>query len=129
MVQENDHQQSPRYRASLLPKICEDDVDSGRTSTQGAPEKAHYFHSTSIYGMPGGGAESDHARSGELLGRGGTHARHTPPANMTCSDATLNIFPDEKQRDRGTIFALDPSGSQVSSTNIPSIQSRTLKWS
>ena len=31
---------------------------------------------------------------------------------MTCSDATFKIFPDEKQRVGGTIFALDPSGSQ-----------------
>ena len=49
-------------------------------------------HSTSVDGMPRGGAESGHARSGELLGRGGTHARHTPAANMACSDATFKIF-------------------------------------
>ena len=117
MVETNDHhQQSPRYRASSLPKIGEDDVDSGRISTQGAPDKTHYYyHSTNVGGMPRGGAESGHARSGELkLGRGGKHARQTPPANMTCSDATFKIFPDEKQRDGGTIFALDSSGSQDS---------------
>ena len=35
MVQRNDHhQQSPRYRASSLPIIGEDDVNSGRNSTQ-----------------------------------------------------------------------------------------------
>ena len=97
-----------------LPKIGEDDVNSGRTSTEGAPEKAHYSHSTSVGGMPRGGTESGHARSGELkLGRGGPHARHTPPANMTYSDATFKkTIPDEKQRGGGTIFALDPSGSQ-----------------
>ena len=78
MVQGNDHhKQSPKYRASPLPKIGEDQDDSGRISTQGAPEKAHYSHFTSVGGMPRGGAESGHARSGELLGRGGTHARHT----------------------------------------------------
>ena len=49
-------------------------------------------HSTSVDSMPRVGAESDHGRSGELLGRGGTHAKHTPPANMTCSDATFKIF-------------------------------------
>ena len=100
MVQGNNHhQQSPRYRTSHLPKIGEDGVDSGRISTQGAPEKAHYSHSTSVGSMLRGGAESSHARSGELkLGRGGTHARHTPPATMTCSDATFKIFSDEKQR-------------------------------
>ena len=99
-VQGNDHhQQSPRYRASPLPKIGEDDVDSGRISTQGAPEKAHYSHSTRVGGMSRGGAESDHVRSGELkLWRGGTHARHTPSTNMACSDATFKILPDEKQR-------------------------------
>ena len=53
MVQRNDHhQQSPRYRASSLLKIDEDDVDSGCISTHGAPEKAHYPHSTTIGGMP-----------------------------------------------------------------------------
>ena len=104
-----------------------DDVDSDRISTQGAPEKAQYSHFTSVAGIPRGGDESGHAWSGEWLG-GDTHARHTPPANMTCSDATFKIFPDEKQRGGGTIFALDPSGSQVSSTTIPSIQSLILKW-
>ena len=65
--------------------------------------------------MPRGGAESGHARSGESrFGRGGTHARHTSPANMTCSDAAFKTFPDEKQRGGGTIFALDPSGLQDS---------------
>ena len=97
MVQGNGHhQQSSRYRASHLPKIGEDEVDSGRISTQGAPETAHYSHSTSVYGMPRGGAKSGHARSGESLEIVGTHARHTPPANMTCSDATFKIFSDEK---------------------------------
>ena len=33
---------------------------------------------------------------------------------MTCSDAAFKTFPDEKQRGGGTIFALDPSGSQDS---------------
>ena len=48
MVPRNDHhQKSPRYRAFSLPKIGEDDVDSSRISTQRAPEKAHYSHSTS----------------------------------------------------------------------------------
>ena len=65
--------------------------------------------------MPRGSAESGHARSGESrFGRGATHARHTPSDNMTCSDAAFKIFPDEKQRGGGTIFALDPSGSQDS---------------
>ena len=73
-------------------------MDSGCISTQGSPKKAHYSHSTSVGGMPRGGAKSGNARSGEKLGIGGTHARHTPPANMTCSDATFKIFPDEKQR-------------------------------
>ena len=42
MVENNyHHQQSPRYWASPLPKIGEYDVDSGRISTQRAPEKAH----------------------------------------------------------------------------------------
>ena len=65
MVQGNDHhQQSPSYRASPLPKIGgEDGVDSRRIFTQGALEKAHYSHSTSVGGMPRGGAESGHARS------------------------------------------------------------------
>ena len=100
MVQAKNHQQqSPIYRASPLPKIGEDGVDSGHISTQVAPEKAHYSHFTSVGGISRGGAESSHARSGELnLWRGGTQARHTPPANMTCSDATFKIFPDEKQR-------------------------------
>ena len=234
MVQGNDHhQQNPSYRASPLPMLGEDDVDSGRISTQGAPKKAHYSHTTSVGGMPrdvvvvvvvdshiqrivlateettvtqqvshrpikcqsrlwsqrgtkvNGShhgdnpllrptgiqiatksyaalqamaptniktvhqtsllhiesnldrlgmlspthdqrsqqntgkitlyAESGHARSGELrFGRGGTHARHPPPANMTCSDATFKIFPDEKQRGGGTIFALDRSVLQNS---------------
>ena len=66
MVERNDyHQQSPRYGVSLLPKIGEHDVDSGRISTQRAPEKAHYSHSTSVGGVLTGGAESGHARSGE----------------------------------------------------------------
>ena len=119
MVQRNyHHQQSPIYQASPLPKMGEDDVDSGHIYTQGAPEKAHYSHSTSVGGIPRGVAESDHARSSELkLGRGGTHARHTPPANMTCSDATFKAFPDEKQRGGGSIFALDPSGLQDSKYN------------
>ena len=116
MVQRNDHhQQSPRYRACSLPKIGEDDVDSGRISTQGALGEAHYSHSTSADGMPRGGAESGHARSGELkLGKSDIHARHIPPVNTTCSDATFKTFPDEKQRGGGTIFALEPSGSQDS---------------
>ena len=64
---------------------------------------------------PRGGAESGHARTGELkLGRGDTHARHTPPANMTSCDATFKTFPDETRRGGGTIFALDPSGLQDS---------------
>ena len=90
MFQRNDHhQQSLIYRALSLPKIGEEDVDSGRISTQGAPEKAHYSHSTSADVMPRGGAESVHARFGDFkLERGSTHARHTPPADMTCSDAT-----------------------------------------
>ena len=131
MVQGNDHhQQSSRYRASPLPKIGKDEVDSDHFSTLGAPETAHYFDSTSVGGMPRGGAESGHARSGELLGRGGTRARHTPPASMACSDVSFKIFPDdEKPRGGGTIFALDPSGSQDSSTRIPSIPPRILKWS
>ena len=130
MVQGNDHhRQSSRCRASPLPKIEEDDVDSGRISTQGAPQTAHYFHSTSIGGMPRCGAKSGHAWSGELLRRGGTRARHIPPDKMTCFDATFIIFSDENQRGGGTVFALDPSGLQVSSTKIPSIQSRILKWS
>ena len=66
MVQGNGHhQQSPSYRVSPLPMIGEDDVDSGRISTQGAQEKAHYSHTTSVGGMPRGSAESGHARSGE----------------------------------------------------------------
>ena len=117
------------HRASALPKIGEDELNSGRISTQGAPETAHYSHSTSVGGMPRGSAESGHARSGGLLGRGGTHARHTPPARVTCSDATFKIFPDKKQRGGGTIVALDASGLQVSSTNIPSISPRVLKCS
>ena len=92
MVQGNGHQQSPTYRASPLPKIGEDDVDSGRISTKELRRRRITPHSTSVDGMSRGGAESGHARSGELLGRGGTHARHTPPANMTCSDATCKIF-------------------------------------
>ena len=108
--------------------IGEDDVDSGRISTQGAQEKAHYSHTTSVGGMPRGGAESGHARSGESrFGRGGTHARHTPPANMTCSDAAFKIFPDEKQRGGRTISAPDPSDLQVSSTNVPSIPPNVLQ--
>ena len=116
MVQGNDHhQQSPSYRASPLPMIGEDGGDSGRISTQGTQEKTHYSHTISVGGMPRGGAESGHAWSGESrFGRGGTHARHTPPANMTCSDAAFKTFPDEKQRGGGTIFALEPSGSQDS---------------
>ena len=113
MVQGNGHQQSPNYRVSPLPMIGEDDVDSGRISTQGAQEKAHYSNTTSVDVMPRGSAESGHARSGESrFGRGATHARHTPSGNMTCSDAAFKIFPDQKQRGGGTIFALDPSGSQ-----------------
>ena len=77
MVQGNGHQQSPRYRASPLPKIDEDDVDSGRIFTKELRRKRITPHSTSVDGMPRGGTESGHARSGELLGRGGTHARHT----------------------------------------------------
>ena len=66
MIKRNDHhQQSSRYRASSSPKIDEDDVDSGRISTQRAPEKAHYSHFTSIGGMPRGGVKSGHAQSGE----------------------------------------------------------------
>ena len=115
MVQGNGHQQSPNYRVSPLPMIGEDDVDSGRISTQGAQEKAHYSNTTSVDVMPRGSAESGHARSGESrFGRGATHARHTPSGNMTCSDAAFKIFPDQKQRGGGTIFALDPSGSQDS---------------
>ena len=100
MVQGNDHNQhNPRYRASSLPKIGEEDVDSGRISTQGVPEKAHYSHSTSVGGMPRGGAESVHARSGELkLGRGGTHARPTPSVSMTCSEAAFKYFPTRNRR-------------------------------
>ena len=95
--------------------IGEDGGDSGRISTQGTQEKTHYPHTISVGGMPRGGAESGHAWSGESrFGRGGTHARHTPPANMTCSDAAFKTFPDEKQRGGGTIFALEPSGSQDS---------------
>ena len=131
MVQGNGHhQQSPSYRVSPLPMIGKDDVDSGRISTQGAQEKAHYSHTTSVGGMPRGSAESGHARSDESrFGRGGTHARHTPSANMTCSDAAFKIFPDEKQRDGGTIFALDSSGSQDSKYRIPSPHFRILKQS
>ena len=116
MVQGNEHhQQSPSYRASPLPIFGEDDVDSGRISTQEVPEEAHYSHTTSVGGMPRDGAEPGHARSGELrFGKDGTYARHTPPANMTCSDATFKTFPDETQRDGGIIFALDRSGSQLS---------------
>ena len=51
--------------------------------------------------------------------RGGTHARRTPPANMTRSDATFKTFPDEKQRGGETIFALDSSGSQDSKYKNP----------
>ena len=66
MVQRNHHpQQSPRYRAASLPKIGEGDVDSGRISTEGAPEKVHYSHSTNVDGIPRGGADSGHARPGE----------------------------------------------------------------
>ena len=106
MVQPIDHhQQSPRYWTSFLPNIGEDDVDSGRITTQRAPEKAHHSHSTSsVGGMPRDGAESVHARSGESkFERDGTHVRHTPPANMTCSDATFKTLPDEKRRSGGTI--------------------------
>ena len=92
MVQGNEHQQSPTYRASPLPKIGKDDVDFGRISTKELRRRRITPHSTSVDGMPRGGAESGHARSGELLGIGGTYARHTPPANMTCSDATYKIF-------------------------------------
>ena len=61
MVQGNvHHQQSPSYRASPLPMIGEDDVDSDCISTQGAQEKAHYSHTASVGGMPRGGAESGH---------------------------------------------------------------------
>ena len=79
MVQGNNrHQQSPRYRASPLPKIGEDGVESGHICTQEAPEKAHYSHSTSVGDMSRGGTELSHAPSGELkLGRGGTHHRPT----------------------------------------------------
>ena len=76
-----------------------------------------------------GGTKSGKVRSGESLGRGGTHARHTPPANMIYSDAAFIIISDEKPRGGGIVFALDPSSLQVSSTKIPSIQSRILKWS
>ena len=103
-------------------------MDSGRISSKELRSRRIALHSTSVDGMPRGGAESGHARSGELLGRGGTHARHTLPANMTFSDATYKIFPDEKQEGGGTISALDPSGSQVSRTKIPSIPPRILKW-
>ena len=121
MVQGNNHyQQSSSYRASPLPMIDEDDVDSGRISTQEAPEEAHYSHTTIVGGMPRGGAESGHAWFDELrFGRGGTYARHTPPANMTCSYATFKTFPDEKQRGGETIFALDRSGSQPSKYQNP----------
>ena len=43
IVQRDYHQKGLRYRAYSLPKISEDGVDSGRISTQGASEKAHYF--------------------------------------------------------------------------------------
>ena len=120
MVQGNDHhQQSPSYRACPVPMIGEDDVDFSRISTQGAQEKVHYSYTTSVGGMLRGGTESGHARFGESrFGRGGTHSRHTPPANMTCSDAAFKTFPDEKQRGGGTIFVLDSSGSQDSKYKI-----------
>ena len=65
MVQGNGHQQSPTYRASPLPKIGEDDVDSGRISTKELRRRRITPHSTSVDGMSRGGAESGHARSGE----------------------------------------------------------------
>ena len=93
MVQGNGHhQQSPRYRASPFPmvRMMWTLVASLRKELR---RRRITLHSTSVDGMPRGGAESGHARSGELkLGRGGTHARHTPPTNMTCSDATFKIF-------------------------------------
>ena len=117
-------------RAPSSPNIGEDDVDSGYISTQGAPAKAHYSHSASVGGMPRGGAESDHARSGKLkLERGGTHARPTPPANMIYSDATLKVVPDEKQSGGGTAFALDPQVRKILSTKIPGLYFHILKWS
>ena len=73
-------------------------MDSGPISTKELRRWRIILDSTSVDGMPRGGSELDHARPGELLGRGGTHARDTPPANMTCSDATFKIFPDEEQR-------------------------------
>ena len=120
MVQRNHHnQKSVIYRASSLPKIGEDDVDSGRISTQEAPEKAHYSHSTSVGVMSRGGAKSDHAWSGEFkYGRGGTHARYIPLANITYYDAAVKKDPDEKQKGGGTIFTIDPSGSQDSNYNF-----------
>ena len=128
MVQGNDHhQQSPRYRASPLPKIGEDDVDSGRISKQGAPEKAPYTHCTSVGGMPRGGAESGHARSGKLKLERGIHARYTSPANMTCSDATFKIFLDEKQRGGETISLWTPQVRRIPSTEIPSLHFCILK--
>ena len=71
------------------------------------------------------GPANQHLR--EAFERGGTHARHPPSANMTCSDAAFKIFPDEKQRGGGTIFALDTSGLQDSKYKIPSPHFRILK--
>ena len=44
----------------------------------------------------------------QKIGKGRTHTRHTLPANMTCSDATLKIFPGEKPRGGGTILHTRP---------------------
>ena len=58
MVQGNGHhQQSPRYRASPLPKIGEDDVDSGCIFTKDLRRRRITPNSTSVGGMPRGGAE------------------------------------------------------------------------
>ena len=130
MVQGNGHQQSPNYRVSPLPMIGEDDVDSGRISTQGAQEKAHYSNTTSVDVMPRGSAESGHARSGESrFGRGATHARHTPSGNMTCSDAAFKIFPDQKQGWRNHFRSRPLRLAGLPSTKNPSPHFRILKQS
>ena len=80
MVQRDDHQKSPRYRASSLPNISGDNVNSGRISTQGVLEKAHYSdHATSNGDVPRGGAKSDHSRSGDLKLKSGS-AGHGQPS-------------------------------------------------
>ena len=67
-------------------------MNSGRISTKELRRWRITPDSTSVDGMPRDGAESGHVGPGELLGRGDTHARDSPPTNMTCFDAKFKIF-------------------------------------